>query len=310
MFIPNSFQATGSFAVPASYHKSGGKETSFSLFNRFPACRLIFDEAQDFIVYCFPAGFAEMNAHPVGGGADSLGEYSRFTRLLLFYRCRLHLPAPFHMIKLVYGSVPVGVICLRGRLCLFLLPCAQGAKKAGVRVKPPPCAKLARKPAVYAAFQSLKRYITPAVLSHPRGGGGFAGGYGTVFAVCLPAVDRKFPAAAPAGFERFAAEYGFQRRIEWQHRVLEPFAQRTARKCDGEHVTGPVQWQASALIVVIGALGYDQPAYSLLLSGGQFPVLIAHGFPPFRSVCNLLFVQTNYIPSLIGEKTGGKRNLF
>jgi hypothetical protein len=70
MFISNSFQATGSFAVPVSYHKSGGTGTSFSLPD------LVFDEAQDFIVHCFPAGFAEMNAHPIGGGADSSGECS------------------------------------------------------------------------------------------------------------------------------------------------------------------------------------------------------------------------------------------
>jgi hypothetical protein len=88
MFIPNSFQATGSFAVPASYHKSGGKGTSFSLLH------LVFDEAQDFIVHRFPAGFAEMNAHSVGGGADSFGEYARFMRLLLFYISCLHLTGP------------------------------------------------------------------------------------------------------------------------------------------------------------------------------------------------------------------------
>jgi hypothetical protein len=89
MFTPNSFQATGSFAVPVSYHKNGGAETSFSL------PYLVFNEAQNFIVHCFPAGFAEMNAHPIGGGADSFGEYSCLAlRLLLFYRCRLHLTGP------------------------------------------------------------------------------------------------------------------------------------------------------------------------------------------------------------------------
>ncbi len=52
---------------------------------------LVFDEAQDFIVHCFPAGFAEMNAHPVGGGADSLGKGSILAlRPLLFGCCPLH----------------------------------------------------------------------------------------------------------------------------------------------------------------------------------------------------------------------------
>jgi hypothetical protein len=88
MFISNSFQATGSFAVSISYHKSSGTGISFS----FPY--LVFDETKDFVVHRFPAGFAEMNAHPVGGGADSFGEYARFTWLLLFCRCRLHLTGP------------------------------------------------------------------------------------------------------------------------------------------------------------------------------------------------------------------------
>jgi len=110
------------------------------------------------------------------------------------------------------------------------------------------------------------------VLPYPRGCGGFAGGYGAGFAVRLSTVDRKLPAAAFAGFERFAAEYSLQRRIERQYLVLEPFAQRTARKSDGEHIAGSVQWQASVLMIMVGTLGYDQSANSLLLSGGQFPV--------------------------------------
>lgn len=169
------------------------------------------------------------------------------------------------MIKLVCGVVPVGVIVLR---VFSSFP----AQKSRGKVKPLPCAKPPRKPAVYAAFRSLKRYIPPPVLPYPRGGGGFAGGYGTGFAVRLSAVDSKFPAAALTGFERFAAEHSFQRRIERQHRVLEPFAQRTVRKSDGGHITGSAQRQASILMVMVGALGYDQSAYGLLLSGGQFPV--------------------------------------
>jgi len=187
------------------------------------------------------------------------------------------------MIKLDYSFVPFGVTCWR----VFSSFTAQ---KSRGKVKPLPCAKPARKPAVYAAFRSLKRYIPPAVLSHPRSGGGFASGYGTGFAVRLPAVDGELPATALAGFERFAAENGFQRRVERQYRVLKPLAQRTARKSNGEHITGSVQWQASVLTVIVGALGYNQPAHSLLFSGGQLPVWIAHGFPPFWGVCNPLFV--------------------
>ena len=149
---------------------------------------------------------------------------------------------------------------------------AYRAQKCRDKVKPLPCAKPVRKPAVYAASRSLKRYIPPAVLSYPRGGCGFASRYGAVLTVCLSAVDRKFPAAALAGFERFAAEHSFQRRIERQHCVLEPFAQRTIRKSDSEHIAGSVQRQASIFMIIVCALGYDQSAYRLLFSGGQFSV--------------------------------------
>jgi hypothetical protein len=69
------------------YHttKSGGKGTCCSL------SYLILNESQDFILHGFPAGFAEMNAHPVGGGADSLGKGSILAlRPLLFGCCPLH----------------------------------------------------------------------------------------------------------------------------------------------------------------------------------------------------------------------------
>jgi len=88
--MENLFQATSSFAVSTVYHPASGLSPSGTFFSwphRLFILRLSFDKAHDFVVDGLSAHPAEMDAHPVGGGADPFCKCSCFTSLFrLHYR--------------------------------------------------------------------------------------------------------------------------------------------------------------------------------------------------------------------------------
>src|SRR5574344_205461 len=84
LFMDCSFQANGSFAVHSLYNRRGVFSTPRHKYLSCSwLCRLAFRQPQDFIVYGFAAGLAEMYGYAIVGRADTLGEAALFTRYLL-----------------------------------------------------------------------------------------------------------------------------------------------------------------------------------------------------------------------------------